>query len=204
VSPEPSTRAAPRRAPGRPRSERAHRAILQATLELLSESGYRAMTMEEVQRRAGVGKATIYRRWRSKEELVVETISALSAEIAAPDMGSLAGDFAALSDAVVVSAQATGLEVLMPRLLVEVAGEPELHAIFSAQLVEPRRDAMRTVLARAQARGEIRADVDVEVAIDLLVGPVIYRFLIAGGDLQAARALAPHALEAAMAGLAPR
>jgi AcrR family transcriptional regulator len=206
MSSEPATAEQPaeRRAPGRPRSARAHEAILRATVELLAEAGYRAMTMEEVQRRAGVGKATIYRRWRSKDALVKEAVGSLSDDIVAPDTGSLAGDFAQLSRAVASNAQATGLEVLMPRLLSEVAGEPELHAIFSAHLVEPRRRALRAVLERAKARGEVREDVDVELAIDMLVGPILYRFIIAGGDLQAAVELSPRALEAAVAGLAPR
>jgi AcrR family transcriptional regulator len=207
MSGEPATveeTGAARRPPGRPRSARAHAAILHATLELLADTGYHAMTMEEVQRRAGVGKATIYRRWSSKEALVKDAIGSLSDDLVPPDTGSLPGDFAGLSRAVAHTAQAIGLEVLMPRLLSEVAGNRELHAIFSAHLVEPRRRALRTVLERARARGEVRDDVDLEVAIDLLVGPIIYRFIVAGGDVQAALELAPKALEAAVAGLAPR
>ena len=83
--------AAERRPPGRPRSERSHLAIVRATLELLTEVGYQRLTMEQVQRRAGVGKATIYRRWDSKAELVKDAIQYVSAELPIPDTGSLRG-----------------------------------------------------------------------------------------------------------------
>ena len=76
----------------------------------------------------------------------------------------------------------------MPRLLAEASRDPELHAIFYAQLVEPRRRVLRIALERARDRGELRADADLELAIDMLVGPIIYRFLITGGDLAPAAA----------------
>ena len=87
------TTESPRRMPGRPRSEASHQAIIQATLELLIEVGYGALTMDAVRDRAGVGKATIYRRWSSKEELVRDTIVFLHEDFAAPDTGSLRGDY---------------------------------------------------------------------------------------------------------------
>ena len=90
----PTGTAAERRPPGRPRSERSHLAIVKAALELLVEVGYQRLTMEQVQRRAGVGKATIYRRWTSKAELVKDAIQHFSAELPLPDTGSLAEDYA--------------------------------------------------------------------------------------------------------------
>ena len=192
-----------RRPPGRPRSERSHLAIVRATLELLVEVGYQRLTMEQVQRRAGVGKATIYRHWTSKAELVKEAIQHFSSELPVPDTGSLAGDYAMVASAVVAIARDRNAALLMPRLLAEASGDPELHAIFTAQLVEPRRRVLRTVLERARERGELRADADLELTIDMLVGPVIYRFLLTGGDLAPAAAAAPHVLEALLAGLSP-
>jgi len=195
--------AAERRPPGRPRSERSHLAIVRATLELLVEVGYERLTVEQVQRRAGVGKATIYRRWTSKPELVKEAIQYFHAELPVPDTGSLAGDYEQIAQAAVAIAKDRNAALLMPRLLAEASGDPELHAIFSAQLVEPRRRVLRTALERARERRELRADVDLELAIDMLVGPIIYRFLITGGDLAPAAAQAPRVLQALLEGLRP-
>jgi AcrR family transcriptional regulator len=196
--------AADRRRPGRPRSERSHLAIVQAALELLVEVGYERLTMEQVQRRAGVGKATIYRRWTSKAALVKDAIRHFSAELPLPDTGSLRGDYAAIAAAAVAIAKNRDAALLMPRLLAQASGDPELHAIFYAQLVEPRRRVLRTALERARDRGELRADADLELAIDMLAGPMIYRFLITGGDLAPAAARAPDVLEMLLAGLSPR
>jgi hypothetical protein len=92
----------------------------------------------------------------------------------------------------------------MPRLLTEVSHDSELHALFSAQLVEPRRAVLRTVLERARGRGELRDDADLELTIDMLVGPVLYRFMIEGGDLRPAAERAPRVLETLLEGLSPR
>ena len=199
-----SRTAADRRPPGRPRSERSHLAIVQATLELLAEVGYARLTMEQIQRRAGVGKATIYRRWTSKPDLVKDAIQHFSAELPVPDTGSLKGDFEAIAAALVAIARDRDSALLMPRLLAEASRDPELHAIFYAQLVEPRRRVARIALERARDRGELREDVDLELAIDMLAGPIIYRFLITGGDLVPAAAAAPRLLETLLAGLSPR
>jgi AcrR family transcriptional regulator len=189
------------RRPGRPRSTEADQAIVRAALELLLEGGYRALTMEAVRARSGVGKATLYRRFGSKEELVADVVRHLHQDIAAPDTGSLRGDYDALSDAVLAAARTTNTAVFLPRLLAEAAGEPQLHAIFYDNLVRPRRTAMLEVLRRAVARGELRADVDLELVVDILTGPHIYRMLISGGDV---RQLFPpgELLEVVMQGLA--
>ena len=159
------TAESPRRTPGRPRSEASHQAIIRATLELLLETGYRSLTMEGVRARAGVGKATIYRRWSSKEELVRDAVVLLHDDLQAPDTGSLRGDYEGMASLVRSAAQRAGAATLMPRLLGDVANDPELRAIFYDNLVEPRRAQMRAVLQRAVARGEIRGDVDIELKI---------------------------------------
>ena len=195
--------AAERRPPGRPRSARSHQAIIEATLRLLVEVGYQRLTMDQVQRRAGVGKATIYRRWASKEELVKEAIGYLSADLPTPDTGSITGDFEAVSKALLALAADRDAALLMPRLLAEASHDPELHAIFTAQLVEPRRRVVRIMLERARERGELRDDVDLELVIDMLAGPVIYRMLITGGDLVPAAARGPRVLATLLEGLRP-
>jgi AcrR family transcriptional regulator len=177
------TAQSPRRAPGRPRSEASHQAIIRATLEGLLEEGYKALTMEGVRARAGVGKATIYRRWSSKEELVRDAIVFMHDEFDVPDTGSLRGDYEAIAGLVRASAQRAGAATFMPRLLGEAVNDPELHAIFYEHLVKPRREALGVLLQRAVGRGELRDDVDVELMIDLFAGPAVYRLLITGGDV---------------------
>ena len=197
------TTESPRRTPGRPRSEASHQAIIRATLELLLESGYRGLTMEGVRARAGVGKATIYRRWSSKEELVRDAIVFMHDDVQAPDTGSLRGDYQGMASLVRSAAHRAGAATLMPRLLGETANNPELHTIFYDNLVEPRRAQMRTILQRAMARREIRDDVDIELIIDLFAGPVVYRLLITRGDLAQLPAIDKQ-LGALLDGLAPR
>ena len=197
------TAESPRRTPGRPRSEASHQAIIRATLELLLESGYRSLTMEGVRARAGVGKATIYRRWSSKEELVRDAIVFMHDDLQAPDTGSLRGDYQGMASLVRSAAHRAGAATFMPRLLGETANDPELHTILYDNLVEPRRAQMRAILERAIARGEIRDDVDIELIIDLFAGPVVYRLLITRGDLAQLPAVEAQ-LDALLSGLAPR
>jgi len=179
------TAESPRRAPGRPRSQESHEAIIRATLELLLEAGYGSLTMEAVRTRSGVGKATIYRRWASKAELVRDAIVYLHEEFDVPDTGSLRGDYAAIAQLVRDSTRRAGpgAAMVMPRLLAESANDRELYEIFYANLVGPRRKALGDLLQRAVDRGEIRADVDLELMIDLFAGPAVYRLLITGGDV---------------------
>ena len=194
---------AARRPPGRPRSERSHQAIVVATLELLAEQGFQQLTMEQVARRAGVGKATIYRRWPAKADLVKDAIRYFSAELPLPDTGTLAGDYAELSKALLAVSRDRNAALLMPRLLSEVAQDEEMHAVFSEWLVEPRRAVLRTILRRAIDRGELREDADPELLIDMIVGPVIYRFIITGGDMTAAAGYAPLVLAAVQRAFSP-
>jgi AcrR family transcriptional regulator len=199
-----SVDSSPARPPGRPRSAQADEAILQAALDLLAADGYRALTMERVRERSGVGKATLYRRYGSKEELVRAAIAHLSSDIPIPpDSGSLLGDFAATVQTVLSGAQRTGALSVIPRLLSEAGGDQELHALFTEHLVEPRRRVVRAIVERAKARGEIRTDVDSELAIDLLISPFIYRVLTSGGN-PAAIGNPADLLGAVLAGLTPR
>jgi AcrR family transcriptional regulator len=192
------------RPPGRPRSTQADAAILKAALELLAAGGYAALTMEGVRERSGVGKATLYRRYSSKEELVRAAISHLNADVPIPeDTGSVAGDFAATAANILAGAARTDALTLMPRLLSEVAGDPEMHALFHEHLVEPRRRVVRAIVERAKDRGEIRREVDTETAIDLMVGPFIYRLIVSGGDREALGNPA-EVLETVLSGLRPR
>ncbi len=193
------------RAPGRPRSAEADLAIVRAALDVLVTEGYRGLTMEKVRERSGVGKATLYRRHGSKEELVRAVVEHLHQDLPVPDdTGSLAGDVAAVARTALTSAESTRFATLMPRLLAEVAHIPELQEIFYAALVKPRRDTLEAILRRAIERGEIRPDTDVELAIDVLAGPMIYKLIITGGDLEHVATMPARVVELALDGLRPR
>jgi AcrR family transcriptional regulator len=193
------------RAPGRPRSAAADMAIVRATMELLFEHGYRALTMEQVRERAGVGKATLYRRYGSKEELVRAVVSHLNTGVPElPDTGSLRGDFDEVVRSLLAGAEVSGALTFMPRMLSEVAQDAELREIFYAALVQPRRDLLAAILRRAIDRGEIRADTDVELAIDMIAGPIVYRIVITGGDIAQIADRPQRLLDAVLEGLRPR
>jgi AcrR family transcriptional regulator len=155
---------------GRPRSEEAHQAILDATLELLIEVGFSALTVEGVASRAGVGKATIYRRWTSKLPLVVEAFGQLPG-FEEVDKGKLEVDLKETLKAYLQVFHSTSLGAVFPSLVGERAHNPEL-----SKLLEPvtahRREPFVRIFERARARGEISEDVDVNLAADLVVGPI--------------------------------
>ncbi len=166
------------RPPGRPRSAASHQAILQATLELLAEKGFQAMSMDSVAARAGVSKATIYRRWKSKHELVEELLDHLVGMIQPIEAGDPREDLLA-TGRVIAATTPPGM-----RLLLGLAGEavinPEFGAVFRAKLVEPRRAQIRAFLERAVAAGELREDADLEFYADVLVGTIVWRSQISG------------------------
>ncbi|HZD00291.1 MAG TPA: TetR/AcrR family transcriptional regulator [Actinomycetes bacterium] len=180
MTPMPASRPGPAgKGPGRPRSERAHQAILQATTELLLEQGFAEMSVEGVASRAGVGKATIYRRWPSKADLVAEAIAQLSHKVLDPvDTGSVRGDLIVLSEQAFHTQEAGDVTQIMIKLMSERARHPELQDAFMRRVVQPRRRVVADVLERGIARGELRQDVDVELLVDLLAGVIMYRSLL--------------------------
>ena len=205
MSDQPATAPAERRRPGRPRSAESHQAILRSTMELLLSEGLRGLSIEGVAQRAGVGKATIYRRWRSKEELVGEAVSNLHATLPVPDTGSARGDFLELARWLVEAAEARGGGAdVLSQLVSEAAHDERLHEIFTANLVEPRRAVVRTILARGIGRGEIRGDVDMELMIDMLVGPNTYRALISRAELRSIYERAGRVFDVLYEGIAAR
>ena len=193
----------PERRPGRPRDARADAAIRQATLELLLEVGYRGLAMEAVAARAGVGKTTVYRRFASKRELVAAQLAGLQEGLELPDTGRLLTDYFAL--ATQATRQETAFEIgrLVPRLVVEAADDPQLLELVRANLVTPRRELLKALLRRGVERGELRADLDLEEAIDMLVGPIVYRVLLSGGDMGAIGSLPVTVAQTLFAAWAP-
>jgi AcrR family transcriptional regulator len=172
------------RRPGRPRSPEAHAAILRAAVELALEGGLRGLSMEAIAARAGVGKATIYRRWKSKEALFAEAVQQMARTPAAPDTGTVRSDIETSTKAVLEGMTREALRI-MPRLLADAADDPALLAAMQDALLTPRRAMIGEILRRGVARGELRADLDVELVTHLLFGSAIAHVLMSGGDTTA-------------------
>jgi AcrR family transcriptional regulator len=180
--PDPITK--PRR-PGRPRSVRAERAIHDATLQILIEQGYEGMTIEAVAARAGVGKATIYRRYDGKDALVAAALRTLNPdpEFSLPDTGSVRSDFRLLIERFAATTFGTILGPMIVRLLSAVITNPDLQPIFVESVIAPRQAAALVIIQRGVERGDLRADLDIHRTLDMIVGAIIYRVLFGGGPI---------------------
>jgi AcrR family transcriptional regulator len=163
------------RRPGRPRSERAEQSIIEATIEALAERGIDGVHCEDVAARAGVGKATLYRRWGGKEDLLIAAFAAMKHPLPEPRGESVREDLITLLT--VVAADADDPRFAQQYALLHGAGEryPRLVARYREQVVEPRRDLVRAVLRRGIETGELRPGIDVEVAMLMLTGAVMAR-----------------------------
>ena len=167
-----------RRPPGRPRSPQADRAILNATLELLAVEGFGRLSVEGVAALAGVGKATIYRRWGNKLALVLAAVGELSAHpLPEVTTGSTREDLVALLRHMIEALSTTIAGRILPGLIAETARSPELLGVLEDFWIA-RRQLMLEVLRQGSARGELPPDIDHELLADLLYGPVHYRFLM--------------------------
>ena len=162
---------------GRPRDPGCDARILEATLGLLADGGYDGVTMEAVAARAGVGKATLYRRYLGKDAMIVDALATLSEPVSRVSRGNVRDDLVALLQATVRTISSPAGR-LLPRLVSAAVDNPGLLERYRAQVVTPRRQGFADVLLRGVQSGELRADLDVEQTIDLLVGPVLYRSLL--------------------------
>ena len=186
---------------GRPREVRADRAILDATVALMGVRGVDDLRMDEVADRAGVGKATIYRRYRSKDELVTAAVAALVGEIVVPDTGSTEVDLLTLMrDAVRVYAGTSAAQA-MPSLVAGMHRDPELARAIRDGFLAVRRAALAEVLKRGIERGDLSSDIELELALDVLAGPLFYRLLVTGGPID--DALAHGVVDLLLRGFAP-
>jgi AcrR family transcriptional regulator len=188
------------RKPGRPRSAEAERAILDATLQLLIEEGLEGMSIEAVAARAGVGKTTIYRRWPSKEELVIALVRTIHAEAPIPDTGNFRADLHTLLHEAAQTTRGPVLQ-LFRRAIGELASNPRVYAAFNERLIAPRFRQLHEMAERAIARGELRADLDPEVVVDLVAGPLFYHLLFSPPDTPLPPGLADRLEDAIWRGL---
>ncbi len=163
---------------GRPRSKEADSAILRAATGLLAERGLGGMSIEEVAARAGVGKATIYRRWPSRGALALDAFLAeFLGQQPLPDTGTLRGDLLAALRAWIRSVTKTSAGAMLAGLIAEAQQDAALAAAWRDRVVEPVRDQHAIMLDRAIARGEIAPGTDKDVVLDMLYGPAYHRLL---------------------------
>ena len=157
---------------------RSEDAILRAALDLMAEHGVGGLTVDAVAARAGVGKQTIYRHWGSRARRVHDAIACTNGPFEEPDTGSLRGDLEALLEQLVGFLSDPDTGRVFPSLLEAAERDPEL-AELRQEHASRKREAFQRVFARAVERGEIDAGTDVDAAIDLVVGPVFYRRIVA-------------------------
>jgi AcrR family transcriptional regulator len=172
------------RPPGRPRSAEADRAILRAAVDLLADEGYCGVTMEGVASRAGVGKATVYRRWPCKSALVVDAVTACRERGSQPpDTGSIRGDLLVFVRGFMHHLRTSDAGRVMPALVAELSRNPELAAEFREAFLQPRRAKVLEAVRRGVARGEVRRGVDAELVADGVVALLMHRFLVTGMEI---------------------
>jgi AcrR family transcriptional regulator len=167
---------------GRPRSEPARRATLAATIELLGDVGFEALSMDAIAVRAGVSKATIYRWWHNKVELVVEAVDDVAGNVAPePDTGSLEGDIRSVV-ADLLTAMRSPLGKVSEALAAAAQHSPDLRQALDQHFLAGRRDMMARMFRRAAARGELRDGVDSGLVADVLLALTFYRVGLQGPD----------------------
>jgi AcrR family transcriptional regulator len=168
---------------GRPRSDRVHRAILDAARELLIRDGYTRLRLEHVAAAAGVGKATIYRRWPTKEDLAQALLQDLAApHLAIDNVGDTRAEMLAAVMNPMLAITQTSFGPVIRALLSQIAGNPKLGDLFRETVVQTRREEVAKMIARGIERGDICPDANADIATELLVGPVYFR-LVFGGEL---------------------
>jgi AcrR family transcriptional regulator len=193
------------RRPGRPRSEQAEQAIIEATLDLFAERGFEGVCVEAVAARAGVGKATIYRRWPNKEELLLAALGSMKSPFPEPKGDSVRDDLLAMLT-VMCADKADPRKARRYALLLGEGGKyPRLMARYKESVVKPRHDAIRAVIRRGVETGELRAEVDVEIALLTLTGTVLAKEKSADGELNELNAgFAARIVDEVLLGLAAR
>jgi len=189
------------RRPGRPRSAAARHALLAATIAELCERGYEATGFEGIASRAGVAKTTIYRHWTTRDALVLEALDSVIRAVPVPDSGSTRTDLRLLMTAVVRLYRDPATAPLLTSLLSAMSRSPAMATAVRAGFVAARRAAVRTVLQRGVARGELRNGADLRLALDMLGGCPLYRAVVVGERVTTASVR--RLVDVVLRGLAP-
>jgi AcrR family transcriptional regulator len=190
------------RPPGRPRSERARRAILQAANELLDGEGFAAVTVEAIAERAGVSKATVYRWWPNRAAVVMDGfLSIVSSEVPFPHTGHAREDIR-IHMRRLAEAFSGKIGSTVAALIAEGQSDPELAEALRSRWLSVRRAEAREILELGIERGQLREDLNAEVAVDVLYGPIYFRMLVGHAPLEGdfADALADHIFAGLAAG----
>ena len=186
---------------GRPRSAEAHDAILRAAIVVIREVGYDAAAMDAIAARAGVGKATVYRRWSTKEALVADAIERIMVTRPVPDTGTTRGDLRAVVRDTMLMYRDPQTTPLFSALIAAMARSPQIARAARTGFIAARRETMRRVVERGMARGDLRTATDMELALDMLSGPLAVRSLITGGPVD--ERLVKAIVDVVMRGFAP-
>jgi AcrR family transcriptional regulator len=192
----------PKRPPGRPRSESCRAAILEATADLLEEQPYAKVTIESIAERAGVSKQTIYKWWTGRGQIALHAYSARQGtRIPVKDTGSVRGDLLYVLRLTCKLLRNGRYSETVAGLIAEAQSNPALAVEFRETFIAARRARITEILEQGMARGEVRANIDVPLVIDLMYGPLWYRLLLRNAPLDDAFAVAvvDHVLAAIVA-----
>jgi AcrR family transcriptional regulator len=163
---------------GRPRKPETNAAILDAALDLFGEAGYEGMTVEAVAARAGVGKTTIYRRWSSKDDLIIAAIQEVLTTVEVPAIGDVRKTLITMVGGAIAFMNTSTAGLIFPRMAGEVAARTPLGVRYVETIIGPRRAMVRAILSQAVVDGVLRPDLDVALLADTLVGPIILRKIL--------------------------
>ena len=164
---------------GRPRSVAAEAAILKAATELMDELRPSYISAESIAKRAGVSKATLYKWWPTKTHILLDAILLRAvAEIPLPDTGSTREDFILLLRGFIHFHKSTSFGVTVAHLFAEGMNDPTILALYNERYALPRRAQIRVIWERGVTRGDLRAEIDPELGLDMLYGPIVYRYLV--------------------------
>jgi AcrR family transcriptional regulator len=189
------------RRPGRPRDARVDDVIREAAAEVLAEHGAAGFSIDAVAARAGVGKATIYRRWPSRAELLLDTAHFAVADVPDPDTGSVREDLVLITSGLLGKMRDTAAGQLMPAVMAEAAVNEEMRDTL-ARFVAQRRERAVHAVQRGIDRGELRPDIDPHLVVDLVAGPVFLRRMLTSMPME--DGLAERAVDAVLEGIAIR
>jgi AcrR family transcriptional regulator len=158
----------------RPRSEEARSKALAAAKDLIIERGVANLSIEEVAARSGVAKTTIYRHWPERAALIIDTVRSTFEHVTTPDTGSLRGDLETYFGELVRADLGGKMGKLIPCLIDAAARDPEIEMLLDRIAIE-RQQPVMTIIARAQERGELPPDLDRDVVIGTVIGPIVFR-----------------------------
>jgi AcrR family transcriptional regulator len=178
------------------RNERSHRAILDAAIAVIGELGYERASVEAIARRAGVGKQTIYRWWPSKGAVILEALvdrrDAAIADLPLPETGGLVQDLRSALHSATQLLASPDLRAAYQAVIAAMQSDPKLVRMHDELYAQPRVEGVQRIVAQAQERGELRADIDTQTLVDMLWGAMYYRLLLH------TRPLEPRQVDAAL------